>query len=205
MFRITATVLRQDTAPKYLYLYWPGSTPWDIGTVSRHRRTVRHLQEIEQAVVDFLVQAAGQTPLLLITGRPLAASTRPRRPHRPGRPPTSRAAWPSHSAASPVQPSVTCGPARRHLYRPTAAPTLPSSLDDRRSEPPHRPGPLRPWRAQTRASRAHRRLDPPDARATASSRSASPARPRTSRSGAWGLEPRRDAVPLCPDARLMLG
>jgi hypothetical protein len=67
MFRTTATALRQGAGRKYLYLYWP------LLDTLGHRHgieapaTVRHLQEIERAVIDFLVQAAGTDTLLLIT------------------------------------------------------------------------------------------------------------------------------------------
>ena len=67
MFRTTATALRQDTKPKYLYLYWPGLDTLGHRHGIEGPATVRHLQEIEQALTDFLVQAAGTDTLILIT------------------------------------------------------------------------------------------------------------------------------------------
>jgi hypothetical protein len=67
MFRTTATVLRRETGRKYLYLYWPGLDTLGHRQGIEAQATVRHLQEIEQALTDFLVQAAGTDTLLLIT------------------------------------------------------------------------------------------------------------------------------------------
>ncbi len=67
MFRATAAALRQDAAPKYLYLYWPRLDTLGHQEGIEAGATLRHLQEIEQAVTDFLVQAAGTDTLLLIT------------------------------------------------------------------------------------------------------------------------------------------
>jgi len=67
MFRATAAVLRRDREPKYLYLYWP-----KLDTLGHHHGigsapAVRHLTEIEQALTDFGVQAAGSDTLILVT------------------------------------------------------------------------------------------------------------------------------------------
>jgi hypothetical protein len=67
MFRTTAAALRRDTGPKYLYLYWPGLDTLGHRQGIEAPATVRHLLEIEQALTDFLVQAAGTDTLVLVT------------------------------------------------------------------------------------------------------------------------------------------
>jgi hypothetical protein len=67
MFRATASVLRRDTGPKYLYLYWPQLDTLGHKIGIEAPATVHHLQEIEQALTDFLVQTAGTDTLILVT------------------------------------------------------------------------------------------------------------------------------------------
>lgn len=67
MFRATAAELRRSVEPRYFYLYWP-----KLDTLGHHQgiespATLRHLAEIEQALTDFLIQAAGTDTLVLVT------------------------------------------------------------------------------------------------------------------------------------------
>mgnify|MGYP001827401854 CR=1 FL=1 len=77
MFRQAAQALRASTERKYLYLYWPklDSIGHEQGIESRAAR--RHLVEIEQALADFLVQAAGTDTLILVTADHGQIDTRP--------------------------------------------------------------------------------------------------------------------------------
>lgn len=67
MFRATATALRQATGRKYLYLYWPRLDTLGHQQGIEAQVTVEHLRDIEQALTDFLVQAAGTDTLILVT------------------------------------------------------------------------------------------------------------------------------------------
>ncbi len=67
MFRATATILRRDPRPKYLYLYWPKLDTLGHKIGIQAPRTVHHLKEIEQALTDFLVQAARTDTVILVT------------------------------------------------------------------------------------------------------------------------------------------
>ncbi|WP_295455704.1 alkaline phosphatase family protein [uncultured Thiodictyon sp.] len=67
LFRQSARALRRDRVPKYLYCYWP-----DLDSIGHHQgmgsaAAVAHLQQIEQALADFLVAAAGTDTLVLVT------------------------------------------------------------------------------------------------------------------------------------------
>jgi len=67
MFHRTARILRVNREPKYLYLYWPQLD--EIGHMRGMDSTAAyaHLREIEQALTDFLVSAAGTDTLVLVT------------------------------------------------------------------------------------------------------------------------------------------
>ena len=67
MFRATATILREDRRPKYLYLYWPRLDTLGHQLGIEAPATVKHLQQVEQALTDFLVQVAGTDTLVLVT------------------------------------------------------------------------------------------------------------------------------------------
>ena len=59
MFHRTARILRRSREPKYLYLYWP-----ELDTIGHQQgmastAAYAHLREIEQAVTDFMISAAG--------------------------------------------------------------------------------------------------------------------------------------------------
>jgi hypothetical protein len=67
LFRQTARALRRDRAPKYLYGYWS-----ELDSIGHHQgmgseAAVHHLRQIEQALTDFLVCAAGTDTLVLVT------------------------------------------------------------------------------------------------------------------------------------------
>ncbi|MEA3275763.1 MAG: alkaline phosphatase family protein [Pseudomonadota bacterium] len=67
MFHKTTRALRSGPEPKYLYLYWPelDSIGHEQGIGSTAAGT--HFREIESALTDFMVSAAGTDTLLLIT------------------------------------------------------------------------------------------------------------------------------------------
>jgi hypothetical protein len=67
MLRTTLQAIRQDRAPKYLYLYWPRLDSIGHEQGMEARAAVAHLREIEQALTDFLVAAAGTDTLILVT------------------------------------------------------------------------------------------------------------------------------------------
>jgi hypothetical protein len=67
LFRATAAALRRARGPRYLYLYWPGLDTLGHRQGIEAHATVRHLRAIEQALTDFLVQAAGTDTLVLVT------------------------------------------------------------------------------------------------------------------------------------------
>ena len=75
--RQAARALREDQAPKYLYLYWPGldSLGHEVGMASP--AAARHLAAIEQALTDFLVAIAGTDTLVLVTADHGQIDTRP--------------------------------------------------------------------------------------------------------------------------------
>lgn len=77
MFRQAAHILRADTGPKYLYLYWPGldSRGHEAGMASP--LVARHLGAIEQALTDFMVNSAGTDTLVLVTADHGLIDTRP--------------------------------------------------------------------------------------------------------------------------------
>jgi hypothetical protein len=77
MFRATAAVLRREPGPKYLYLYWPKLDTLGHQHGIEAAPTVRHLGEIEQALTDFLVQAAGTDTLVLVTADHGQVDTQP--------------------------------------------------------------------------------------------------------------------------------
>jgi hypothetical protein len=67
MFRTTAAVLRREPGPKYLYLYWPRLDTLGHQQGIEAQATVCHLQEIERALTDFLIQTAGTDTLVVAT------------------------------------------------------------------------------------------------------------------------------------------
>lgn len=67
MFRATAATLRREPGRKYLYLYWPRLDTLGHQQGIEAPATVRHLQEIELALTDFLIQTAGTDTLVLVT------------------------------------------------------------------------------------------------------------------------------------------
>jgi hypothetical protein len=67
MFRATAAALRRTREPRYFYLYWPKLDTLGHVHGIESPMAVRHLAEIEQALTDFLVQAAGTDTLVLVT------------------------------------------------------------------------------------------------------------------------------------------
>ena len=73
-----ARALRRDRVPKYLYCYWP-----DLDSIGHHQgmespEAAVHLRQIEQALTDFLVAAAGTDTLILVCRRPRPGGLRPR-------------------------------------------------------------------------------------------------------------------------------
>lgn len=67
MFRKTLQAIRASREPKYLYLYWPHLDGIGHEHGMESPQAAAHLREIEQAVTDFLVSAAGSDTLLLVT------------------------------------------------------------------------------------------------------------------------------------------
>lgn len=66
LFRQIARALRRDRVPKYLYAYWP-----ELDTIGHHKGmegedAEKHLHQIERALTDFLVAAAGTDTLVLV-------------------------------------------------------------------------------------------------------------------------------------------
>lgn len=77
LFRQAARALREDRAPKYLYLYWPGLDTLGHEAGMASPAAVRHLAAIEQALTDFLVAIAGTDTLVLVTADHGQIDTRP--------------------------------------------------------------------------------------------------------------------------------
>lgn len=67
MFRTALQAIRRDQAPKYLYLYWPRLDSIGHEQGMESGAAVAHLKQIEQALTDFLVTAAGTDTLVLVT------------------------------------------------------------------------------------------------------------------------------------------
>ena len=66
MFRQMGRALRRDRVPKYLYAYWP-----DLDTIGHDKgmeseEAANHLRQIEWALTDFLVAAAGTDTSILV-------------------------------------------------------------------------------------------------------------------------------------------
>jgi hypothetical protein len=77
MFRTTLQAIRQDRAPKYLYLYWPRLDSIGHEQGMESGSAVAHLKQIEQALTDFLVATAGTDTLVLATADHGQVDTKP--------------------------------------------------------------------------------------------------------------------------------